>query len=113
MQLTKEGFRSARSLAVLPATVLHIRLRQGWKSEHPKISAQIQLEGYLSITDLANELGVHRSNIMRRIYNHSIPPSEVIRHPVFKTSYLIRSSPELFERLKQDLSQSPYIYERI
>lgn len=113
VQLTQEGFRSARSLSVLPTTVLHIRLRQGWKSEHPKISAQIRLEGYLSITDLANQLGVHRSKIVRRIYNHMIPPSEVIRHPVFKTSYLIRSSPELFERLKQDLSQSPYIYERI
>lgn len=113
MQLTQEGFRSAPSLSVLPTTVLHIRLRQGWKAEHPKIAAQIQLEGYLSITDLANQLSVHRSKIVRRIYNHTIPSSEVIRHPVFKTSYLIRSSPELLERLKQDLSQSPYIYERI
>ena len=89
LQLTEEGFRSARSLSVFPATVLNIRFGNDWKSEHPKISARIQLEGYLSVTDLANQLGVHRSNIIRRIYNHSIPPSEVIRHPLFKTSYLI------------------------
>jgi DNA invertase Pin-like site-specific DNA recombinase len=112
-QLSTEGFRSPRSRHLLPATVQRIRLAQGWKTEHPKMAPRLQLAGYLSITDLANELHVSRSRVSRWIHRQVIPATEVVRHPVFKSSYLIRSSDPLLENLRQELVHSRRLDKRI
>jgi hypothetical protein len=111
--LSKEGFRSPRALQVNPATVQRIRYKNNWKTQMHEIAPQIQLTGYLSITDLANYFGVTRSWIRRRIYNGTIHSSDISHHPVFQTSYMIRMSDALVECLKQELAKGQLIYERI
>lgn len=111
--LSREGFRSPRSLQVNPATVQRIRLQNHWKNQPAKVAPRIRLNGFLSVTELANHIGVNRSSILRRIYNGMIPPPDICRHPVFQTSYLIRISAKLIENLKQDLAKDAHDYERI
>ncbi len=112
-RLSQEGFRSPRSLPMNPATVQRIRLQNHWKNQPTKVAPRIRLNGFLSVTELANHIGVNRSSILRRIYNGLIPPPDIRRHPVFQTSYLIRMSAELIENLKQDLAKGAHNYERI
>jgi hypothetical protein len=101
--LSQEGFRSARSLQVNPLAVQKIRLQNHWKSQSTKGALRIRLNGFLSVTELADHIGVDRSLILRRIYNGMIPATDIRRHPDFKTAYLIRMSPELIDNLKQTL----------
>jgi DNA invertase Pin-like site-specific DNA recombinase len=103
--LSQEGFRSPRSIQTNPATVQRIRLQNNWKTQAAKVAPRIQLAGFMSTTELADYFGVNRSWILRRIRNGTIPPSEILHHPVFQTSYMIRMSAELIERLKQDLAK--------
>jgi hypothetical protein len=101
--LSQEGFRSPRSLQVNPATIQKIRLQNHWKNQPAKVALRIRLNGFLSVTELADHIGVNRSSILRRIYNGMIPSADIRRHPNFQTSYLIRMSAELIENLKQTL----------
>ena len=107
--LSQEGFRSPRSLQVNPATVQRVRLQNHWKNQPTKVAPHIRLNGFLSVTELADHIGVNRSSILRRIYNGIIPPPDIRRHPAFQTSYLIRMSAELIENLKQDLAKGRMI----
>jgi DNA invertase Pin-like site-specific DNA recombinase len=111
--LSQEGFRSPRSLQVNPSTVQRIRFQNNWKTQAAKVAPRLQLAGFLSATDLAEYFGVNRSWILRRIYNKTIPPSDIVHHPVFRTAYMVRMSAELIERLKQDLAKGQHDYERI
>ena len=71
-QLTAEGFRSARSLEVYPSMVQKIRLDRGWKWPPRRRSQLLELEGYVTITCLAQRLGVNRSWVYRRICNRKM-----------------------------------------
>jgi hypothetical protein len=111
--LSQEGFRSPRSLQVNPATVQRIRLQNNWKTQAAKVAPRIQLAGFMSTTELAAYFGVNRSWILRRIHNQTIPASDILHHPVFQSAYMIRISPELIQRLEQDLAQSSHDYVRV
>ena len=102
-QLTAEGFRSARSLEVYPSMVQKIRLDRGWKWPPGKHSQLLELEGYVTITRLAQRLGVNRSWVYRRIRNRKIDPSCVMRHPRYN-AILIRDDTGLNEELQQELA---------
>lgn len=105
-QLNAEGFRSARALEVLPLSVRNIRLKRGWKlTDSPNRSRRLyEAEGYVTVTALAERLGVHRKWILRRIHNEQIAPHYVMRRPPFN-NFLIRDDPELMSRLRASVSR--------
>ena len=102
-QLTKEGFRSPRALELTPRTVQRIRLEHGWKRPHPPPRRQGAIEGYLSVTDLAQRLGTHPSWVYRRLRQHKIEPAYLRPHPCHK-AIMIRDDPTLITQLQQELA---------
>jgi DNA invertase Pin-like site-specific DNA recombinase len=101
-QLTEEGFRSAHSKAVTPATVGKIRLKHDWRCPASRYRPKLEIEGYLTVAQLVARLGVYRQWIYERIHNEQIDPSDVIRHPKYN-AFLIRDDPDLIEQLRQQL----------
>ncbi len=98
-QLTEEGFRSARSMEVVPLAVQKIRLQQGWfMSLHQSRNAQ-ELDGHLTPRGLAERLGVKRSRVYHWIYEGKIAPAYLRRHPQSRV-HLIRDDPALIEELR-------------
>jgi len=101
-QLTEEGFRSAHSKVVTPATVGKIRLKHDWRCPPSRYRPQLDIEGYLTVAQLATHLGVYRQWIYERIHNEQIDPRDVIQHPKYN-AFLIRDDPDLIEQLRQQL----------
>jgi hypothetical protein len=102
-QLTTEGFRSPRASELTPRTVQRIRLEQGWKRPHRPTTRQWALEGYLTVTDLAQRLGTNTSWVYRRIRHHKIDPAYLKSHPRYK-AMMIRDDPDLIAQLEQELA---------
>lgn len=103
-QLTAEGFRSTRSLEVLPLSVKGIRHENGWKrhwvpNRKPRLYA---MEGYLTVSAVAERLGVRHNWVYYRILDETIDSQYVIRHPKFH-NFMIQDVPEVMEQLQQRL----------
>jgi DNA invertase Pin-like site-specific DNA recombinase len=96
-QLSQEGFHSARRSDVAVRAVTTIRQAQGW---HHKTGPQpvLKLKGRLTVTGLAQRLGVNRVWVYRRLKNGTIDPQYVTRDPQTHR-YLIQDDPELIARL--------------
>ncbi len=105
-QLTGEGFRSTRAMHVYPSTVQGIRSEHGWKQPYVEYARVIELEGYLTVSELAQLLGTNRSWVDRRVRLHQIDPGYVIQHPKYSHIRMIRQDPELIERLRNELCSS-------
>jgi len=70
-QLTDQGYRSPMKPHVLKSTVQTIRLKHGLLQNESQ-SHQLRKDGYLSITQIAKELGVDNYWIYDRIHNGRI-----------------------------------------
>ena len=101
-QLTQEGYRSAYLPHVTPTTVQKIRLKYGWRHPPSHYQPHLEVEGYLTITQLAARLGVKRRWVYSRIRKGQIDPNCVTRHSKYNT-FLIRDDPELIAQLCQQL----------
>jgi hypothetical protein len=104
-QLTQEGFHSARSPQVPRKTVMKIRLEHGWHLPRWQIRNVLELDGHLTARGLAKRLSADRSWVYRRIYDGTIDPDYVTRHPQSKV-YLIKDEPEMIARLRQHLRKN-------
>jgi hypothetical protein len=100
--LTQEGFHSARSSHVSPATVLKIRNQQHWVSNYHKHRMADKVDGLWTVHGLCRELGIDKDWLYRRIYSGALSAPDVIRKPPYG-NYLIRTDPELIERLRQEV----------
>ncbi len=100
--LTQEGYHSARSGSVSPATVLKIRRHHGWDSRYHRHRLATMVEGQWTIHGLAHELGVDRSWFYRRIYAQTLRAPDVVRVQPYG-NYLIRNDPALIARLRQEV----------
>jgi DNA invertase Pin-like site-specific DNA recombinase len=104
IQLTSEGFRSARSTDVIPSLVQRIRLEHSWRSRLPTSCRTLKIEGYITVKELASRLGVNRQWISRRIRNKQIDPKYITQHSEC-AAYFIRDDPELVRQLQQETTR--------
>jgi hypothetical protein len=97
-QLSQEGFHSARRSDVAVDAVETIRQAQGW---HHNTGPQpvLEIAGQLTVTGLAQRLGVDRPWVYRRLRNGAIDARYVTRDPQTHR-YLIQDDPELIARLR-------------
>lgn len=102
--LTHEGFHSARNHHVSPATVLRLRHEQSWVSTYHHHRLAHHIDGYWTVHGLAQELGIGRHWLYRRIARGVLQPPDVIRSPHHGT-YLIRDSPDVLDRLRRALGR--------
>lgn len=95
-QLTQEGFRSPRSSSVLPRTVRHIRLRHRIlvvrSQSHPR-----QVEGYLTLSQIAEQLQIPIQWLYDRIHNGTI---RVCKDPE-RGLYLFPDTPGTLNRFRK------------
>jgi DNA invertase Pin-like site-specific DNA recombinase len=106
-QLTQEGFHSARSAGVSPVAVMKIRLEHKWYLALHQSRGVDELNGYLTVTGLAKQLGVERSWVYRRLERGQIEAHYYTRHPQSGT-YLIVNDPELITSLRQVLKRKSH-----
>lgn len=103
--LTAEGFRSARSPRLSPATVLKIRRQHHWLSRYHAHRLASKVEGMWTVHGLAAELGVDRNWFYYRIARGKLSAPDVIQcHPY--GTYLIRDDPVLLEQLHREAQQT-------
>ncbi len=102
-QLRQEGFHSARTKTMSPATVRQIRLSQGWQMALSHSRNALELDGYLTVRGLAARLGVEPKWVYHRIDQGLIEPHYYTRHPHSQV-YLIKDDPELIKQLQQLLA---------
>ena len=102
--LTTEGFRSARTEAVLKTTVLKIRHQNQWSSRLHQHRTSDKVEGMWTVPGLAKKLGVNKNWFYERIHDGRLREPDVIRSPPYG-NYLIRDDPHLIEQLHQDVSR--------
>lgn len=100
-RLTAEGFHSARAAQVRPDTVMKIRLKNKWYLPFERIRRGERLEGYLSVSQLADRLNISCYQGYNLIYQDIIPEDALLRDPV----YLIRDDPVLLEQLEAIVSE--------
>ncbi len=95
-QLTAEGFRSPLALTLLPSTVKRIRLEYGIFQQrhqsHPR-----QIDGYLTISQLAQMLNFPKHWFYDRIHNGTI----AIARDETTHLYLFPDEPQTLTRLQQ------------
>jgi hypothetical protein len=95
-QLTAQGHRSPMSPTVLPSTVQIIRLKHGVmrkrSQSHPR-----RIPGYLTVPQLARELGISVHFIYDRIHNGTI---EVVKEQKTRL-FLFPDQPATFELFRQ------------
>jgi len=99
VQLTSEGFRSARSVGVSPVAVRKIRLRQGWYHSLHRSRNALELDGYLTVAGLARQLGMDRAKVYRHLSRGEIDPQYISRHPQSNV-YLICNDPQVVEQIR-------------
>ena len=99
-QLSAEGFHSARSTGVASKSVMKIRLKQGWYSTLHRSKKADGVEEWLTAQGMANQLGVERTWVYKRIYAGVIAPEEVHRR-AHSQVWLIKNDPALIARLAQ------------
>jgi DNA invertase Pin-like site-specific DNA recombinase len=103
VQLTTEGFRSPRALELRPGTVQWIRLAHGWKRPHWQSTRRVEMEGYLTLAELAQRLGTNKTWVYRRVRNHKIDPTYVRPHPRYR-ALMVRDHPALIAQLQRELA---------
>jgi hypothetical protein len=106
-QLTQEGFHSARSVGVSPVAVMKIRLEHKWYLTLHQSRGVDALDGYLTVTGLAKQIGVDRSWVYRRLERGQIETHYYTRHPQ-SGIYLIVNDPELIASLRQALKRKSH-----
>lgn len=94
-QLSAEGFHSARAKDVRPDTVMKIRLKNKWYLPFERIRRGERLEGYLTVSQLADRLSISYRRGYWLIHQEMIPEEAILRDPVF----LIRDDEALLESL--------------
>lgn len=99
-QVSREGYRSARSKKVSVVTVKKIRLQ--YLKQHPEELnlKTISLGDYLSVQDLAAREGFRAEWVYRQIANKRIKAEYLKEHPR-RHSYLIQDNAELIAQLRQ------------
>jgi len=95
-QLTEQGHRSPMKDYVLPSTVQTIRLKHRILQNESQ-SHQLKKEGYLSIRQIAEQLGVDNHWVYDRIHNGRIK----IRKNTEMNAYLFPDSYEVIKLLNQ------------
>lgn len=99
--LTAEGFHSARAEQVTPLTVMKIRLQHKWYLPFERIRRGEQMEGYLTVSQLANRLNIPYRRGYALIYQQIIPAAVVLRDPV----YLVPDDSALIAQLELYVSE--------
>jgi hypothetical protein len=94
--LTEQGYRSPRSHQVLESTVRRIRLHQRVFLERPKFHPG-RPAGYLSVAEVAEQLGVTQQWLYHHIYAGHI---DLLRDPTTKL-YLFPDHPDTLAQLQQ------------
>ncbi|WJW67577.1 hypothetical protein OZ401_000844 [Candidatus Chlorohelix allophototropha] len=99
-QVSREGYRSARSKNVSAATVRDIRLQ--YLKQHPEELnlKTMRLGNYLPVQELAVREGFKVDWVYRQIANKRIKPEYLKKHPR-RHSYLIQDNAELIAQLRQ------------
>jgi DNA invertase Pin-like site-specific DNA recombinase len=100
VQLTEEGFHSARSIGVTTDSVMKIRLARKWYSPRAQMRGVEEVDGFWTTRGLAKQLDLDSSTICRYIYQGIIAPEDVRRDPASGV-YLIRNDPQLVDRLRK------------
>jgi len=95
-QLTEQGYRSPMKDTVLPSTVQTVRLKHRILQKQSQ-SHQLKKEGYLSIRQIAEKLGVDNHWIYDRIHNGRIRISKNTE----MNAYLFPDSYEVIKLLNQ------------
>ncbi len=98
-QLSREGFHSARRLAVTPGTIHKLRARHGQMSPLHQYRRVAMVNGFWTIPGLTRELEVGSRWLYQRIYEGKLTEPDIQRLPGYRT-YLIRDDPELLARLR-------------
>jgi DNA invertase Pin-like site-specific DNA recombinase len=96
VQLSREGFRSARRRDISAAVVVAVRARAGETSVLKRLSNQEQIDGSWTVRGLARELGVDRDWVYNRITSGTIPAA----HYRQSHYYVIDDDPQLLARLR-------------
>jgi hypothetical protein len=94
--LTQKGYRSPRRDALLPRTVQHIRLRRRQFATGAQ-ACRRHIPGHLTVTEVADRLGVLVHWVYARIYNGAI---EVARDATTKL-YLFPDAVRTIAQFKQ------------
>jgi hypothetical protein len=84
-------------------TVRQLRARYGWYRSVASSRRGVDIDGQLTVSGLADRLGVTKHWIYYRIHNECIDPKYITRHPVYKV-LLIQDDPELIEFLQQQVA---------
>lgn len=100
-KLSTEGYHSARSKHVTAITVRKIRLENRWFLPFERIRRGEQIEGYLTVRQLAKRLHIPHRRAYLLIHQDVIPSDFVLTEPV----YLIRDDPSLLEQLENYVIQ--------
>jgi hypothetical protein len=95
-RLTEQGYRSPRSHRVLESTVRHIRLQQRIFLDRPT-SHPARPAGYLSVAEVAEQLGVTQQWLYHHIYAGHI---DLLRDQATKL-YLFPDHPDALAQLQQ------------
>ncbi len=101
LQLSTEGFHSARSPQVTPKSVMKIRLARQWYRPFERLRGAAQVDGCWTIPGLAQHLGVQDSTIYRFITGKAVIPLEYVVRELQTGRYLIRNDPDLLDQLQQ------------
>jgi DNA invertase Pin-like site-specific DNA recombinase len=107
MQLTAEGFHTARRGTVTVATIRKLRTRDPHVSpsmlhQHRNVA---MLDGYWTIPGLTRELGVGDNWLYARIRQGRFSATDLQHLPNYRV-YLIRNDPVLVERLRAEAAAS-------
>jgi DNA invertase Pin-like site-specific DNA recombinase len=102
VQLTAEGFHSARSPHVTSKCVMKIRLARQWYMPFERLRGLDEVEDYFTVNGLAKHLAIPERVVYELIYQKVIPVEPL--NPVGQTGvYLIRKDEQLIDQVKKHL----------
>jgi DNA invertase Pin-like site-specific DNA recombinase len=104
-QLTREGFHTARRLAVTVGTIHKLRKNHGQVSSLHRHRKASMLNGFWTIPGLTRELGVGHGWLYQQIYQGKLTEPDIQRLPGYCV-YLIRNDPVLVARLRAEAAAS-------
>lgn len=105
VQLTQEGFHSARLPSVSKYTVIKIRLRYHWQPTPEDSTRYVHSEpGYLCVRDLATQLECDVHWVHQQIETGRIDPA-YLRRSQSRNAYLIQDDPALLATLREARKQ--------
>ena len=83
---------------------MKIRLAHQWYMPLEKLRRGAHIEGYLTVSELAQRLEVNRGTVYRYIYKEVIP-ADYIEHDSASGVYLIREDAQLLTQLRQRVTE--------